>query len=426
MPVIALFLMIIPVIVFWEWVSENVAVLGTVATALAFFATAWAANEARSSAKAAYKAVELTRYSLYETKKSAFKQWFSLLLEKHDEMLKLINSHVSSSKSLQSMLNKNGSVKKLYKLIMRDELLTAYVRHIYLMLNYIDKEFYGSADDVENRALYVGQFSNFINQDVKLIIAVSGLNVTNVKHIDSGKLRFLLLKYYFFKNDLFFADVIYNSECIEIFINKELYESYTNPSMQYINEMLTGTDASQVGFSKSEYATHYDLMLAIFYTYETQAMNTTHYYFEEFESRIRKSISLYFEKVPEKIETFMHKCDSLKNKGFYYDNGSNKIRNLTSEIEIIKSVKVLIRYARKKGKSIFNVTGYIILNSQNGQVLGSEYAQFIKDYADACNLVQFKSKPDKDILIDLLVRKVNEGITKMRTELDALSAFSQS
>lgn len=56
-------------IIFWDTVKENVEVIGTLATSLAFFATAWAAYEARHSAKAAMKATQLTADSLLEMKK---------------------------------------------------------------------------------------------------------------------------------------------------------------------------------------------------------------------------------------------------------------------------------------------------------------------------------------------------------------------
>ena len=53
--------------------NSNITIIGSISTALAFLATAWAALEARASAKAAMKAVEMTANSLLETKKN-FKQ----------------------------------------------------------------------------------------------------------------------------------------------------------------------------------------------------------------------------------------------------------------------------------------------------------------------------------------------------------------
>ncbi|HGS7145826.1 TPA: hypothetical protein ACMEXS_003880, partial [Klebsiella variicola subsp. variicola] len=44
--------------VLWHWFQNNITLISGLATALAFFATAWAAHEGRKSARAAFRAVK--------------------------------------------------------------------------------------------------------------------------------------------------------------------------------------------------------------------------------------------------------------------------------------------------------------------------------------------------------------------------------
>jgi len=74
-------------------------------------ATAWAALEARASAKAAMKAVEMTANSLLETKKN-FKQWLELLLEQHDSLYDEVKKELDSDSDLK-IKNRHEHCKRL-------------------------------------------------------------------------------------------------------------------------------------------------------------------------------------------------------------------------------------------------------------------------------------------------------------------------
>ncbi|WP_373855336.1 hypothetical protein AAHU26_25165 (plasmid) [Klebsiella quasipneumoniae subsp. similipneumoniae] len=80
MPFLFIFAILFALVpIFWDFIVENYVAIGTVATAFAFLATAWAAFEARYSAKAAMKAVKLTSDSLYEMRKERLILTLSLL-----------------------------------------------------------------------------------------------------------------------------------------------------------------------------------------------------------------------------------------------------------------------------------------------------------------------------------------------------------
>lgn len=80
MPFLIFIIILLLTVIFWDWVVLNGQTVGTLATAFAFIATAWNAYEARKSAKAAFSALQLTTESLFEMRKSAFKQWFEVML----------------------------------------------------------------------------------------------------------------------------------------------------------------------------------------------------------------------------------------------------------------------------------------------------------------------------------------------------------
>ena len=98
MPFLIFIIILLLTVIFWDWVVLNGQTVGTLATAFAFIATAWNAYEARKSAKAAFSALQLTTESLFEMRKSAFKQWFDSLLNQHDALCLLAKQIIDKHK----------------------------------------------------------------------------------------------------------------------------------------------------------------------------------------------------------------------------------------------------------------------------------------------------------------------------------------
>ena len=98
MPILIFIILLLLTYIFKGWVTSNSQIVATLATAFAFIATAWNAYEARKSAKAAFSALQLTTESLFEMRKSAFKQWFDSLLNQHDELCLLAKQIIDKHK----------------------------------------------------------------------------------------------------------------------------------------------------------------------------------------------------------------------------------------------------------------------------------------------------------------------------------------
>ncbi|NWC66029.1 hypothetical protein [Cedecea sp. P7760] len=184
-------------IIFWDFFKENVEVIGTLATSLAFLATAWAAYEARHSARAAMKATQLTAASLIEMKKNSFKEWFELLLEQHNKLLEDVNKHLNVDNGFKTKLGMN-SIKGIYYYLTKEPVLIKYINHVILTLSYIDKEFYLPTSVNDEKMVHVAQLRNSISSEVNLVIAIFGLNIDNNKTYDAKNLNSILNKFDFF------------------------------------------------------------------------------------------------------------------------------------------------------------------------------------------------------------------------------------
>ncbi|EHL4999846.1 hypothetical protein QQN21_004668, partial [Escherichia coli] len=202
MPFLIFIIILLLTVIFWDWVVLNGQTVGTLATAFAFIATAWNAYEARKSAKAAFSALQLTTESLFEMRKSAFKQWFDSLLNQHDELCLLAKQIIDKHK-----INLNSDeLHRLYYPLVRQHEVIQYVKHIINIFEYVDGSFYIDGECLKEKRAYVSQLIFKIPPQMKLIIAIFGLKIDYCEHINSEKLCCLLNKYDFFNDEIFFDD----------------------------------------------------------------------------------------------------------------------------------------------------------------------------------------------------------------------------
>ncbi|HBX1476084.1 TPA: hypothetical protein MHN38_28540, partial [Klebsiella pneumoniae] len=250
MPVLLILILGTVMIIFWDTVKENVEVIGTLATSLAFFATAWAAYEARHSAKAAMKATQLTADSLLEMKKASFKEWYGILLEQHNKLLEDVNKTLRDDSELNVKLSMN-ILKGIYYHATKKPVYIKYINHIILILTYLDKDFYlPSSADNEKRA-YIEQLRNSISPKVSLLISIFGLNVDNNKTYDAKKLYNLLNKFNFFENELFFEEAISKVHYLDSYVAEIFNKEYLRAVEFHVDEMVRGRAPSGVKVSHS-------------------------------------------------------------------------------------------------------------------------------------------------------------------------------
>lgn len=217
-----------------DWVRENIAVVSGLATAFAFVATSWTAFEARASATAAMEAVNLTSHSLYEMRKSSFKQWFELLLEQHDTMHDEVQSILINNRSISIKL-KNNFLSGVFLSLAKNKETIRYINHIISMLEFIDNDFYSPSARAIEKNQYVEQLTNKINPDVKLAIAILGLNVFDNGTYKPERLNELLNKYNFFAKECFFKEALDSINQLDRYV-KEQFDAYYRKSISYYME----------------------------------------------------------------------------------------------------------------------------------------------------------------------------------------------
>ncbi|HCP8213821.1 TPA: hypothetical protein OF413_004195, partial [Escherichia coli] len=113
---------------FLDMLKESADLINAFATSLAFGATAY-------SAKAAMKATRLAAESLLEMRKTYFKDGYNILFEKHNNILKEVESSIDSNRL------KKDDIEDIHKYVTTDPVCIKYVRQITLILGYINEKF---------------------------------------------------------------------------------------------------------------------------------------------------------------------------------------------------------------------------------------------------------------------------------------------
>lgn len=393
-------------IIFWDAVKENVEVIGTLATSLAFLATAWVAYEARHSAKAAMRATSLTAASLLEMKKSSFKEWYGILLAQHDKLLEDVNKtlHDDSQYNLRLEIN---IIKGAYYHITKRPAYIKYINHIVLMLNYVDKDFYlPSSADGEKKS-YIEQLRNSIGPQVSLLIAIFGLNVDNNKTYDAKKLYSLLNKYNFFENTLFFEDAISQVNYLDHYVADIFKTEFRTSVEYYVDTMVRGCVAPNL----DAIYRYQRVTFAVLWSYNNPCREHLLQRFIDLPLHMRNSIELNMAKAAEKVANFN---SSLPN----FVGWELKIAN--HKFRVIKDEKDLKRLIRLYYKHPFNAQGTSIVLS-NGYTNRFDYdiEQGLSNYALDNAYLELNSNQNKEKVIDGIVAEVEKMVDKFKAGLDS-------
>ncbi|HEC5871833.1 TPA: hypothetical protein ACJG9B_002457 [Salmonella enterica subsp. enterica serovar Typhi] len=401
------------VTIFWDFIVENYVALGTIATALAFFATAWAAWAAGKSAKEAMKAVKLTQDSLFESRKVSFKQWLELLFEQHDSMHDEVQKILDDDDNLKFKLNfdyLNGIFPNLAK----QPVIIRYVNHILTILDFIDSDFYCSDIHLDERGKFIRQLSNRMNSDVKLTVAILGLNVFNNGTYNQRKLNYLLNRYDFFAREHFFKEALekinfldrYVDDIFSTFYRKSIWQYAHSNILNYEKEIINPLKTPN---NKSQLRTNF----AVLWSYNNLCRGYLRESFDKLPEFIENEIRMNLKNAPAKMKKYDDDiCDyvgyDLSGIGFetIHLKQKSSITNLLNSYSLNNS--------KCSPNDVFLIKG-------SNKVYLHNLLQKIDEYKTNIALMHLDSSPQKEMVIEKIMGVVNENIEYYKAELDSVS-----
>lgn len=394
-------------IIFWDTVKENVEVIGTLATSLAFLATAWAAYEARHSAKAAMRATRLTAASLLEMKKSSFKEWYGILLDQHNKLLKDVNKTLCDDSEYNVKLSINF-IKGIYYQATKNPAYIKYVNHIILILNYVDKDFYLPSSADSEKISYIEQLRNSISPKISLLIAIFGLNVDNNKTYDAKKLYSLLNKYNLFENELFFEEAISKVHYLDSYVAEIFNKEYRNGVEFYVDKMVSGCAVSNL----NEIYRYQRLTFAVLWSYNNPCRQHLMQRFNDLPLHMKNSVELKMEKAAEKVAKFNSWLPGFV--GWKLTIDGYKMRIIKDEKELKRLIKLYYKYPFNPRQ-----TGIVLSNGANNR-FGDNIEEILSDYALDNAYLELNSNQHKEKRIDEIVAEVENMVDKFKAELNSL------
>ncbi|MEX9346334.1 hypothetical protein AB8G83_13095 [Salmonella enterica] len=395
-------------IIFWDTVKENVEIIGTLATSLAFFATAWAAYEARHSAKAAMKATQLTAASLLEMKKASFKEGYGILLEQHNKLLDDVNKTLLTDTQFDVKLGIN-TIKGMYYYTTKNPFYIKYINHIILILNYLDKDFYLPSSADSEKSSYIEQLRNSISPKVSLLIAIFGLNIDNNKTYDAKKLYNLLNKYNFFESELFFEDAISKVHLLDSYVSEIFNKEYRRNVEFYVDEMVRGREPS----NNNVLNRHQRVTFAVLWTYNNPCQQHLLEIFNKLPLYMRNSIGLKVEKSAEEVAKFdssLHRVIGWKLKITGLDE-----RAIKDEKHLQRLIKIYYKYSFDTRQ-----TGILLTNGVDN-ILAENIKDSLSKYALSKAYLELKSNPQQSERIDRIVNEVERVVDAYKANLNSLS-----
>jgi len=412
MPFLFIFAILFALVpIFWNFIVENYVAIGTVATAFAFLATAWAAFEARYSAKAAMKAVKLTSDSLYEMRKASFKQWFQLLLEQHAPMHDEVQNLISTDQDISIKFNINFLQSSFPTLSKKTEVIR-YINHIVSILEFVDNDFYTTNASFNEKKQYVEQLTNRINSDVKLVIAILGLNVFDNGTYTPRRLNELLNKYDFFNRECFFKEAIEKINTLDDYVNELFYKNYRNYIEIYLRKNVLTHQVEIINpIANSNFKPKVKTSIAVIWAYN----NLCHAYlkksFDELPGFMKATIDIWLEN---SLTIKDEHNDIFRN---YVGFDLNIQGHDTIKIKAIRQLKFLIDvYLKERGRVDPHS---ITLTKGTEKVHFVNFIPKIEEYEFNNALLKLEKNHEKKAIIRKILEVVNENIAFYKEQLDA-------
>lgn len=396
--------------IFWEDVNSNIAIIGSISTALAFMATAWAALEARASAKAAMKAVEITANSLLETKKTSFKQWLGILLEQHDSLYDEVRKELDSDSGLKLKIDMN-IVTPFYYTLTKKPTLIKYINLIISILDYIDQEFYKNTNNIDERKNYIEQLKNRINSNVKLAIATLGLHIDNNKTFNQKKLYSLLTKYDFFENEPFFEKTFEQINSLDHYITDIFNNEYRVSIEHYVHLMIQERkNGISNPIKNNESKRNERLNFVIYWAYNNICGDIFRQAFNELPVFIRNYIEYRTENASREIKKLVNDASDLIGWTLKVSESKNII--LRNERHLVHLVHL---YFKNRDKISSRTT---LISNLTSNIYLDQLVTKMDDYKLNISFLKLKDEPEKKRTIDDIIKVIEELINGYQSKLD--------
>ncbi|HHA1787197.1 TPA: hypothetical protein ACOEBP_000982 [Enterobacter ludwigii] len=410
MPILFFIFIGILTAIFWEDVNSNIAIIGSISTALAFMATAWAALEARASAKAAMKAVEITANSLLETKKTSFKQWLELLLEQHDSLYDEVRKELDSDSGLKLKIDMNIASAFYYSLTKKQTLIK-YINLITSILNYIDQEFNKNTINIDERNNYIEQLSHRINSNVKLAIATLGLQIDNSRTFNQEKLYSLLTKYDFFENEPFFEKTFEQINSLDHYITITFNNEYRSSIECYVNLMIQERkNGISNPIKNNDSNRHQRLNFVIYWAYKNICGDIIRKAFNELPILMGNYIEYRIENALEETKKIISSSSNLI--GCTIDVSMSKKITLRNERHLVHLVYF---YFKNRDKISARTT---LISGSTSNIYLDQLVTKMEDYKLNISFLKLKDESEKNKTIDDIIKIVEELINGYQSSLD--------
>ncbi|HED1792744.1 TPA: hypothetical protein R4X15_003915 [Citrobacter amalonaticus] len=395
-PIVIFIALLMLTFIFWDWLQDNIAVVGGLATAFAFLATAWTAFEAKASARAAMKATQLTSESLLEMKKSSFKDWLEMLLSQHEKIHQEVVLELLKKDSDFNVKLELNFADAIYYSLAKKQLFTRYVSHFISILEYIDKEFYLSSNADGEREQYIEQLQNRVNQEVKMVIAILGLNIRSTRTYNASKLNMLLNKYHFFKNDCFFTDAHARLQWLHSYILELFTNEYRKSVEYYVNENIKKYKKGIRNPINDQYFDkHQKIKFVLFWSYDNLCRGYLEEMFSKLPTNVRNGIYISISEAVQKKEDIEQRLSQLI--GFTVPRANDKIITIKNQRDILLLLRFYLRF--KDEIKLNN----IIFSGRISKVYGNELTKTVHDYEFFVALLRLARDDEKEKVIDEII-----------------------
>ncbi|EFH9775847.1 hypothetical protein M1V37_02550 [Escherichia coli] len=420
MPFLIFIIILLLTVIFWDWVVLNGQTVGTLATAFAFIATAWNAYEARKSAKAAFSALQLTTESLFEMRKSAFKQWFDSLLNQHDALCLLAKQIIDKHK-----INLNSDeLHRLYYPLVKQHEVIQYVKHIINIFEYVDSSFYIDGECLKEKRAYVSQLIFKIPPQMKLIIAIFGLKIDYCEHINSEKLCCLLNKYDFFNDEIFFDDAYSNMPYLDTFINLRFNKIFKSRMINYFDNIIKSyyvpSDVKRDWMFRRP-----QLVPSVLMNYKTPCSPIINDYFEKLPLHVRNYFEEQLKTANDRVTHFDVYITRLIGYSIvqHYEDVPSEKNRLNDRNDVIAMAEDYIE--KRKSNQLDYILEDIYFKSDEDIIPGHHLIVAFDDYEYKLSLIKINENKDNDNLLNRIYTESSSMVNEYKREILKLGDYAK-